>query len=543
MSASAERPRTRRRYLQFSMRGVLLLTLGAAAVFSWIFAPPERRRSLGLGGASVQEQFARLVDSHTGQATLQLNGRWVLRDEFGVARVQGAYSAGVPVGEWTFHDADGNLVQHGAAHEGVRQGTWTSRYADGTVKSQAEYALAATLFAESRPMQGALGGSYAGPWREDRFWRAPIAARTGAINVYWPDGAPRMSGAFQQLGEVLDSAEAARLARQPRPAFQPAVSFRLKHGVTIGLEQRVGAWRTFDEHGRALSAGEYRDGVRDGTWSFAADQGMREVKYANGQPVDDVAAEVARLAEQANGASFRERHRAVWRLMQLGSAARAMLLSWLNSDSMERRRMAAGALARFHGDAELAAALARSAASDSEPRELRLSILNWLTRMEVRSPSVADALQGMLANAADRELRAKARLATIYLAPERFDDIVKAMLQEAAKDDPPMMRSSLREFHDLLFWSTLSCAEAWRSSPRDVRLGVIAQLARHYTQSKNWSGISLVAEELIPLAQRDEDSQVRVAAAPLPPADPPPVMPHGGGSFGFNVPPTRGHRP
>lgn len=97
-----------RRWLQFSVRSVLLLTAAVAILSAWLIAPEARNRTLGRANVRIREAFVRQIDPKTKQPTAVPHGRWELFDEHGVLRIRGQYENGKPAGKWTFYDVEGN---------------------------------------------------------------------------------------------------------------------------------------------------------------------------------------------------------------------------------------------------------------------------------------------------------------------------------------------------------------------------------------------------------------------------------------------------
>lgn len=515
MSDVSPKSKPRRRWLQFSMRGVLLFTVAAAVLSAWFIAPAERFRDFGRRGANVREEYVREIDPHTKQGVPVLHGRWQLIDEQGLVRVEGHIAHEKPSGRWTVLDAEGYPVIDGYAHDGLRVGDWTAWHGPNQPRSQGQFALSRCGKFES------YGGyciyvSYIAPaWRT---WEIAVSLRTGETKVWWPNGQPRLTGSYAPNPAPIDARTASDLLRREEPELSNVAWQSPVRETPAPLEMAEGGWSTFDNQGRLMSQGSYRDGRRSGAWRFASGDAVKTVHYVAGEEVEDLEAEIARLTAQLQSAAFRERHRAMWRLLQLGDVVRPQLLAWLNGDDLERARMAAGALAQVGGDdPAILAALAAKGADASAPRDLRISILESLARATVVSQAAAAPLATVASPAeSDRELRTAARVARVTLEPASFDDLAEALLIELASADPAISGQALTELNAVRAGSAKQdCAAALGRLDRSTRMAVATALVRYFGKYSRWGQQWPAAGDLVALLQADQDFAIRELAAKL----------------------------
>jgi len=526
MSTPTANSKPPRRWLQFSMRGVLLFTLGAAILSAWLIAPRERFRALGKTSAKVREEFRRVTDPNTRQAVPILNGRWELFDERGLLRIRGQIDDGALTGRWTYYDETGTMILDGQAYQGLRIGLWTAWHNAGPKQSEARYELAKHVEYERQRSWGAAMGGFGGAigfsyeMRRWRRWEVPVSVRAGETKVWWPNGKERIVGAYAPNSEPITLAAAAAWIRRGEPPMQETYGNRPGRPSATSLEYREGPWATLDEQGREASAGSYRHGVRDGQWRIAAATGEkpREVTYVAGHEVESPSEQIERLTSELNAPKFRDRHRAMWQLMQLGDLVRPQLLAWLQGDNLERQRMAAGALAQVAPrDPEALEAIVAVAIDAKAPRDLRLSILETLGRQSVKSDAAAKQLSALTSSVEpDLELRNAARLASVALSPATFFDVVEQYLIDFAGPDP---RASDTAFTSLN--SSVIASEPWgflvpmSRLDRPTRLALVAALTGRLRSNPDLAAHSPVVQKLMILLKSDEDAVIRDLAAKL----------------------------
>ncbi len=523
MSTPTANSKPPRRWLQFSMRGVLLFTLGAAILSAWLIAPRERFRALGKSSAKVREEFRRVTDPNTKQGVPVLNGRWELFDERGLLRIRGQVDDGALTGRWTYYDESGETLLDGHAYQGLRIGLWTAWHGAGPTESQTHYELASHIDHErstsyGNGFAGAIGfGSEMLQWRR---WEMPVSVRAGEAKLWWPNGQQRMVGAYAPNSEPITLAAAAAWIRRGEPPMEATFGNGPGRPAATSLEMLEGPWTTFDEQGRETSAGNFRHGVRDGQWRIASHSGnaRREVTYVAGQEIESPSEQIERLTNELNAPKFRDRHRAMWRLMQLGDLVRPQLLPWLQGDNLERQRMAAGALAQLAPrDPESLEAIVAVTVDAKAPRDLRLSILETLGRQSVKSDAAAKQIAVLTSSdEPDLELRNAARLASVALSPVTFFDMVEQYLIDFAGADP---RASDTAFTSLN--SSVIASEPWGFAVpmsrlgRPTRLAIVAALTERLRNNMDLAAHSPVVQKLMILLKTDEDAVIRDLAAKL----------------------------
>lgn len=551
MSTPTANSKPPRRWLQFSMRGVLLFTLGAAILSAWLIAPRERFRALGKSSAKVREEFRRVTDPNTKQGVPVLNGRWELFDERGLLRIRGQIDDGDLTGRWTYYDESGKTILDGQAYQGLRIGLWTAWHGTGPKQSQAHYELAKLIEFESRTSFGAsMGGAigFSSEMNRWRRWEVPVSVRTGEAKVWWPNGQERIVRAYAPNLEPITLAAAAAWIRRGEPPMQATFGNAPGRPTAASLEILEGPWATFDERGREASTGNFRHGVRDGQWRFAldSDNTAREVTYVAGHEVESPSEQIERLTSELNAPNFRDRHRAMWRLMQLGDLVRPQLLAWLQGDNLERQRMAAGALAQLAPrDPEALEVIVAVTIDAKAPRDLRLSILETLGRQSVTSDSAAKQLSALtLSQEPDLELRNAARLASVALSPATFFDMVEQYMIDFAGSDPRASDTAFMSLNSSVIASEpRGFAVPMSRLDRPTRLAIVAALTGRLRNNANLAAHSPVVRKLMILLKTDEDAVIRDLAAKLSsaaaaqgPAGGPGGMSGSWGSFPSNLP-------
>src|SRR5262245_55627587 len=116
----APRPRRRgwRRFLQFRLRTLLLLTL-VAAIAMFFYSRPEVIEEQPMPGFHLRRQVYRTADG-----TPVNQGWWELRDEQKHVVCEGRYRGDQPSGHWTWRHANGRIKQQGEYRQGKRHGLW-----------------------------------------------------------------------------------------------------------------------------------------------------------------------------------------------------------------------------------------------------------------------------------------------------------------------------------------------------------------------------------------------------------------------------------
>ena len=206
----SHRPKRRgpRRFLQFGMRGILLLTL-LASIAAWWYARPEQIEELSADGSlrTVREVYR-------DEEELPVNhGWWTTYDEQGRKRIEGRYRRGQPTGLWKYWREDGSLLMQGRCQDGEREGAWQAWHGEAAKKEEIAF------------QQGLAKGPY-------RAWRS--------------DGKLREQGQMIQGGRHGDWTfhdQQGRVCRQGAYA----------------QGRRQGAWRQFDTEGQHSHTVSYQN--------------------------------------------------------------------------------------------------------------------------------------------------------------------------------------------------------------------------------------------------------------------------------------------
>jgi antitoxin component YwqK of YwqJK toxin-antitoxin module len=171
-----------RRFLQFRLRTLLLLTF-AAAVAMFFYTRPEVMEEQPLSGYRLKRQVYRTEDGKPVN-----HGWWELRDSEGHVICEGRYRNDQPSGEWVWRHPSGQPRQQGEYRQGQRHGIWKTWHADGQPQEEWTYAdgtlhgPARTWFASG---QLASEGQYA------------AGRRSGEWNFFHEDGEWAASGSYE----------------------------------------------------------------------------------------------------------------------------------------------------------------------------------------------------------------------------------------------------------------------------------------------------------------------------------------------------------
>jgi len=181
MSPSPKR-RTWRRFVQFRLRTLLLLTL-VAAVAMFFYTRLEVVEEQPMPGYRVKRQIYRTEDGKP-----VAHGWWEMRDADGRLICEGGYRHDKPHGKWTWRHASGRLRQQGEYREGRRHGLWKTWYDDGQPREEFTYE------------DGVLHGP-ARSWWPGGFLAAEgeyaAGLRTGQWMIHNEQGRTREAGAYE----------------------------------------------------------------------------------------------------------------------------------------------------------------------------------------------------------------------------------------------------------------------------------------------------------------------------------------------------------
>ncbi len=177
----ARRP-TWRRFVQFRIRTLLLVTL-AAAVAMFFYTRPEVIEERPMPDFHLKRQVYRTEDN-----TPVNNGWWELRDVEQRLVCEGRYRNDEPHGRWLWRHPNGRVRQQGEYRRGQRHGVWKTWYEDGRPREEWTYA----------------DGTLEGPARS--WWPGgPLASegayaagqQSGAWTVYNEQGRQTASGSYE----------------------------------------------------------------------------------------------------------------------------------------------------------------------------------------------------------------------------------------------------------------------------------------------------------------------------------------------------------
>lgn len=302
--------RRRRRWLQFSLR-FLLLVMALAAVGCWWFLRPESEDLVLAGGAMKVRQQYRM-----GRDDEQIrSGRWLLLDRDDRLRAKGRYAADRPHGWWTVYHENGGKAIQGRCSRGAKIGTWKSWYPTGQIQAQWEC---------ERGQQ---------PKWDDRTTEVGPSIRTGPVRVWWPNGHVRFEGQYADDEENSD-------------------------------------WIFYDREGRKTAEGPYRRGCRHGIWSLWDKPGgkPRRVAYAFGRPVPDLEQTLAKAFTDLSDGDLAEKLAAAQSLERLAPFSIKKLSEALGSKNASTRLLAVRTLGRLGEEATEALPQVQRLVSDGDLR-------------------------------------------------------------------------------------------------------------------------------------------------------------------------------
>lgn len=117
--------RNSRRWFQFSLRSVLLLTVVVAAVVA-IFRPEPPGSWTTTDDWKVLEQTVTIKLPGAANEYAERHGRFVVRDASRQKRIDGRYAHGEATGLWTIYHANGRKAMEGEVDQDVPIGKWTA---------------------------------------------------------------------------------------------------------------------------------------------------------------------------------------------------------------------------------------------------------------------------------------------------------------------------------------------------------------------------------------------------------------------------------
>ena len=283
----------RRRWLQFSLR-FLLLVITLAAVGCWWFLRPESEDLVLAGGAMKVRQQYRLGE---GEKRIR-SGRWLLLAPGDRVRAKGRYAADRPHGWWTVYHENGGKALQGRCSRGARIGTWKAWYPTGQIQAQWEC---------ERGQQ---------PKWDSRTTEIGPSIRKGPVRVWWPNGRLRFEGQYAN-------------------------------------DKEDGTWIYYDREGRKTAEGPYRRGRRHGFWTFwdRPDGKPRRVPFAFGGPVSDLEKALTKAIADLSDGDLAEKLTAARSLERLAPFSIKKLAELLSSKDTSTRLLAVRSLGRIGEEA------------------------------------------------------------------------------------------------------------------------------------------------------------------------------------------------
>ncbi len=383
----APRRRTWRRFVQFRIRTLLLVTFAVALGMFFYTRPEVIEEQLPLSGFRVKRQVYR-----TDENTPINHGWWELRDADGRLVCEGRYRNDQPNGHWVWRHPSGRVRQEGEYRRGLRHGTWKTWYDDGQPRDEWTYA----------------DGVLEGPARS-----------------WWPGS---------HVGESLRDSHSRLGETRPR-----AVTGHLASEGAYSAGQPSGPWTFYGEQGQRIAEGSYENGRREGPWCVWVAEGNEQPTehYAAGRLVPHDEGLISQWRTRLNGHGFAKRSEAAWALGRLGEPGRTVLDEAAGSSDAEISTLAFLELVEQPAWAE--ANVPRLVAALDEPAEqVQLAAMLALSPLGSRAADAVPKLERLLGPEDDNEQSdpkvavdnfGVCLLATLVsLAPER-DDLVARLVR------------------------------------------------------------------------------------------------------------------
>ncbi len=308
-SSVGPKPRRRRRWLQFSLRSLLLLTTLAAVGTWWYLRPEPLERQLP-DGMKLRAPVVVIENEKTKEKVSKNHGPFVVLDRHGRTLVKGFYDNDQPAGQWAYYHLDGRKALAGPCVEGCRTGVWTAWDESGRKQADVEHGEPVVAFFSGKSIlnSGGIGGGL-----------PKVAVRQGASREWWDNGQPRSLGPFQQ-------------------------------------DRGHGSWTFWNRDGVKTAEGELRNGVRHGQWTMPGEKSQppRVVQYVHGREVLKLEKLLAELESQLQSDDWHVRHDAVTALSGIGREGVPLLLKALQAGDAELRLSALESLAQLGPDAKSA---------------------------------------------------------------------------------------------------------------------------------------------------------------------------------------------
>ncbi len=272
-----------RRWLQFSIRTLLIVISLVAASLAWLTRPEYEERLLSGGAGKVRQEYRQ--DENDRKVR---HGRWELTGRHGGLMVRGRYADDRPQGRWTAYHASGRALLRGVCVGGAPVGPWKAMFPDGRLQADFEFA--------ALPSQASLVGNRPG---------VVETCRSGPMRVWWPNGQLRLEGQFADDFEE-------------------------------------GVWSFYNKDGHKIASGPFRAGRRHGVWTFWDDRGKNaeQVQYVFGRSLPDAPALVKSLTDQLGTGALAQRVTAARKLESLGPLGVPSLVACLKSSDKTTRGLA-----------------------------------------------------------------------------------------------------------------------------------------------------------------------------------------------------------
>ena len=142
------------RFLQFSLRSLLIVITLAAVGCWWYLRPEMRQEQLGQSSLRLRREIRQTqmesLDAPVSETAevwsvksnwfaVENVGRWQLFDHGGDLLVNGRYRNGKQHGKWTTYHVNGRKAAEGMMRDGKKVGLWRTWDEDGTVLEEATF--------------------------------------------------------------------------------------------------------------------------------------------------------------------------------------------------------------------------------------------------------------------------------------------------------------------------------------------------------------------------------------------------------------------
>ena len=302
-------PGRRVRWMQLSLRTLLLAMVGVS-IAMWWFLRPRPQETKFSGGYVLRAEVRSEQDTRSGTVTTLNHGRAEIVDQHGRVRIRGYYDSDLITGVWTHFDEHGRRVVQGRCVEGRRQGVWSGWHANGRRAFEVDFGKGMQI--KKGPVLPYSSESEEDSWCGFGSPLQVVAVREGAARRWWDNGRLRSQGAYR-------------------------------------LDRRQGEWTFWDRTGLRVELGHYEEGVRQGPWMRHDGPSGRDVAcyYIDGERFPAVDTVAQRLAEWIRDGDAGERLQALRLARRIGPAGIPVIQSALGSPDPLLRRAALGVVAEL----------------------------------------------------------------------------------------------------------------------------------------------------------------------------------------------------